>query len=66
MFGLVYYNKQMWKDAGLTENDYPKTWADLAEIAKTLTIQISTGQIQRAGFIPEGSSLYGSPLKYGG
>jgi len=63
MFGLVYYNKQMWKDAGLTENDYPKTWADLAEIAKALTVKDSTGQIQRAGFIPEVSSLW-IALKY--
>lgn len=30
-------NTDMWKEAGLTENDYPKTWSELATIAKKLT-----------------------------
>lgn len=30
-------NSQMWADAGLTDADLPKTWDDLAAVAKTLT-----------------------------
>ena len=30
-------NTDMWKEAGLTENDYPKTWSELATVAKKLT-----------------------------
>lgn len=30
-------NTQMWTDAGLTDADMPKTWDDLAAVAKTLT-----------------------------
>jgi multiple sugar transport system substrate-binding protein len=33
----VWYNTKMWKDAGLTEADAPKTWDDLLEVAKKLT-----------------------------
>ncbi|MBK8446890.1 MAG: extracellular solute-binding protein [Micropruina sp.] len=30
-------NTKLWKDAGLTDNDVPKTWADLETVAKKLT-----------------------------
>lgn len=33
---VIYYNKTMWADAGLTDDDIPTTWAELAEVAKTL------------------------------
>ncbi len=33
----VFYNTKMWKAAGLTEKDYPKTWDQLLDIAKKLT-----------------------------
>lgn len=33
----VWYNTDMWKAAGLTEADYPKTWDQLLEVAKKLT-----------------------------
>lgn len=34
---VVWYNTDMWKAAGLTEADYPKTWDQLLEVAKKLT-----------------------------
>lgn len=37
MTGSVYYNKEMWKEAGLTEEDIPKTWDEMIEVAKKLT-----------------------------
>ena len=39
MTGSVYYNKDMWKEAGLTEDDIPKTWDEMIEVAKKLTIK---------------------------
>lgn len=53
-FGLmtagIFYNKQMWKDAGLTEDDYPKTWDELRAIAKKLTKRDGSGQVSIQGF----------------
>lgn len=36
-------NTEMWKAAGLTDADYPKTWDDLAAVAKKLTTPSRTG-----------------------
>lgn len=35
--GLIFYNKALWAEAGLTEADIPETWEELREIAKKLT-----------------------------
>ena len=39
MTGTVYYNKDMWEAAGLTDADIPKTWDEMIEVAKKLTIK---------------------------
>ena len=39
MTGSVYYNKDMWEAAGHTEADIPKTWDEMREVAKKLTIK---------------------------
>lgn len=39
MTGSVYYNKDMLEAAGLTEADIPKTWDEMREVAKKLTIK---------------------------
>lgn len=39
MTGSVYYNRDMWEAAGLTEADIPKTWDEMREVAKKLTIK---------------------------
>lgn len=39
MTGTVYYNKEMWEAAGLTDADIPKTWDEMREVAKKLTIK---------------------------
>lgn len=39
MTGSVYYNKDMWEAAGLTEADIPKAWDEMREVAKKLTIK---------------------------
>lgn len=49
MSGLIYYNKTLWADAGLTDADIPETWAEFASVAKTLTKQ-EGDTITQAGF----------------
>lgn len=39
MTGTVYYNKDMWEAAGLTEEDIPETWDEMIEVAQKLTIK---------------------------
>lgn len=57
MTGTIYYNKDHWEEAGLTEEDIPKTWEELAEVAQTLTIK-EDNQIQRAGFNTNGQAHF--------
>ncbi len=47
-------NTDLWKKAGLTENDYPTTWADLKAVAGKLTKGgvtglVTTNEYQRLG-----------------
>ena len=46
MTGSVYYNKDMWEAAGLTDEDIPKTWDELIEVAKKLTIKDGDSLVQ--------------------
>ncbi|TFC70533.1 extracellular solute-binding protein [Cryobacterium sp. TMT2-4] len=49
VYGL-YYNSDLFAAAGLTEP--PKTWDELADYAKKLTVRDADGTIKVAGFIP--------------
>ncbi|MEI5990085.1 hypothetical protein A5881_001578 [Enterococcus termitis] len=58
--GNIYYNKTLWKEAGLTDADIPKTWKQFEEIAKKLTKKDGE-KITQAGFNWNGetySALY--------
>lgn len=46
MTGSVYYNKEMWAAAGLTEEDIPATWDEFREVAKKLTIKDGDNFVQ--------------------
>lgn len=46
MTGSVYYNKEMWAAAGLTDADIPKTWDEMREAAKKLTIKEGDSFVQ--------------------
>lgn len=48
MTGSVYYNKDMWEAAGLAEADIPKTWDEMREVAKKLTVR-EDGKLAQAG-----------------
>ena len=49
MTANLYYNKDMWEAAGLTDEDFPETWEELREVAKKLTIKEGDNLVQ-AGF----------------
>lgn len=58
--GNIYYNKTLWKEAGLTESDIPKTWDEFRTVAKKLTKK-EGDKISQAGFNWNGetySALY--------
>lgn len=67
MTGAIYYNKDMWAAAGLTEEDIPKTWDEFREVAKKLTI-MEDGKMVQAGFNFNGdfeNLMQGVPYQYG-
>ena len=49
MSGAIYYNKDMWTAAGLTDADIPATWDQFREVAKKLTVRDGT-KLKQAGF----------------
>jgi len=46
---VMYYNKEMFKEAGLDANKPPATWADMAEAAKKLTKKDASGKVTQWG-----------------
>lgn len=67
MTGAIYYNKDMWAAAGLTEDDIPKTWDEFREVAEKLTI-FEDGKMVQAGFNYNGefeNLMQGVPYQFG-
>lgn len=50
MAPLVYVNKTYWDEAGLTDNDWPKSWEELLDVAVKLTKRDDAGTTLVAGF----------------
>ncbi len=46
---VLYYNKELFKAAGLDPNKPPATWAEMAEAAKRLTIKDASGKVTQFG-----------------
>jgi multiple sugar transport system substrate-binding protein len=47
---LLFINRRLWEEAGLTDDDVPKSWEELRQVAKALTKYDDAGRIQQAGF----------------
>lgn len=56
--GNIYYNKALWEEAGLTEEDIPVTWDEFREVAKTLTKRDGDTLVQ-SGFNWNGETYSG-------
>lgn len=55
---VMYYNKQMFKKAGLDPNQPPATWDQLVTDAKKLTETDASGQVTRWGLeVPSGGAF---------
>lgn len=55
---VMYYNKDMFKKAGLDPNQPPGTWDELVDTAKKLTVADGAGQTTQWGLeIPSGGSF---------
>jgi ABC-type glycerol-3-phosphate transport system substrate-binding protein len=48
----LYYNKALFREAGLDPNKPPRTWDELVVCAKKLTKYNNNGGFERIGFIP--------------
>src|SRR6202162_4883080 len=46
---VLYYNKEMFKDAGLDPNRAPATWKEMAEVAQKLTKRDASGNVTQWG-----------------
>lgn len=56
--GLIFYNKDVWEEHGLTEADYPKTWDEFKQITKKLTAYEKDGKtIRVSGFNANGNNF---------
>ncbi|HEY8598168.1 MAG TPA: extracellular solute-binding protein [Thermomicrobiales bacterium] len=52
--GGLHINKKIWAKAGLTDKDVPKTWDQVIQVAKQLTVRDNAGRVQVAGYNPTG------------
>ncbi|WP_462409852.1 extracellular solute-binding protein [Neobacillus sp. Marseille-QA0830] len=46
----LFYNKEMFKQAGLDPNSPPKTWDELIQYAKKMTKRDASGNLEQEGF----------------
>ena len=63
MSSVLMYNKTMWAEAGLTEEDLPETWDELIEVCQKLTKTDDAGNIVVAGFSYNGENNFVSLLQ---
>ena len=50
----IFYNTKAWAEAGLSAADLPKTWDQLAKVARKLTRRNLKGETVQSGFNPNG------------
>jgi sn-glycerol 3-phosphate transport system substrate-binding protein len=56
---VLYYNKELFKAAGLDPNKPPATWAEMADAAKKLTVKDASGKVTQYGLqIPSSGFPY--------
>jgi multiple sugar transport system substrate-binding protein len=58
MSSMIFYNKKLWREAGLKDGDIPQSWDQLAAVAKKLTKTDASGKILQEGFGINGNVGY--------
>jgi sn-glycerol 3-phosphate transport system substrate-binding protein len=48
---MLYFNKDMFREAGLDPEKPPRTWAEFEEAARALTVKDASGKVTRPGAI---------------
>jgi multiple sugar transport system substrate-binding protein len=50
MSGMIFYNKDIFKEAKVEAKDFPKTWDDMVTLGKRLTKYDTAGRVAVSGF----------------
>lgn len=58
MDGQIYYNKQIFRDAGVPEPEGTLTWDEFRELARKLTVYDASGDIVVSGFSSKGFARF--------
>lgn len=58
MDGQIYYNKQIFSDAGVAEPEGTLTWDEFRELARQLTVYDANGDIVQSGFSSKGFARF--------
>ncbi|MBM4082935.1 MAG: extracellular solute-binding protein, partial [Planctomycetes bacterium] len=57
---VLYYNKALFRAAGLDPERPPRTWSELREVSRALTKRRSDGHLAQTGYLP----IYGNTSLY--
>jgi ABC-type glycerol-3-phosphate transport system substrate-binding protein len=65
---VLYWNKDLFRAAGLDPEQPPRTIAELVSMSAKLTLRDATGHLKQVGFLPQqyGSWIWAFPLWFGG
>lgn len=58
----LFYNKALFREAGLDPERPPQTWAELAEAARRLTKRDARGRLAQVGYLPDYGNLHATTL----
>lgn len=56
---VLFYNRRLFREAGLDPDQPPRTWDELREMNRKLTVRREEGGLARVGFVPLGGA-YGN------
>jgi ABC-type glycerol-3-phosphate transport system substrate-binding protein len=64
----LFWNKELFRKAGLDPNQPPRTLEEMNAMSAKLTVRDSTGALKQAGYLPQlsGGWLWAFPLWFGG
>ncbi len=62
---VLFWNKQIFREAGLDPERPPRTWEELREFSRKTTKRKPSGELEQVGFVPlSGFALFGNTWLY--